>query len=41
MTRRSLILAGGAAALAVGWYLFRPERLFINQTVSSVPRGGC
>jgi hypothetical protein len=34
MTRRSLILAGGAAALALGWYLFRPERLFINQTVS-------
>lgn len=34
MTRRSLILAGGAAALAAGWYLFRPERLFINQTVS-------
>ena len=34
MTRRSVILVGGAAALAIGWYLFRPERLFINQTVS-------
>jgi hypothetical protein len=29
-----MILVGGAAALAVGWYLFRPERVFINRTVS-------
>ncbi|MCI0433707.1 MAG: DM13 domain-containing protein [Gemmatimonadetes bacterium] len=34
MTRRKLLLGAGAIALVGGWYLFRPERLFINQTVN-------
>jgi hypothetical protein len=34
MTRKLWIVIGIAAVLAVGWYLFRPERLFVNRTVS-------
>ena len=34
MTRRKLLIAVGAVGLAVMWYLFRPERLFIDQAVS-------
>jgi hypothetical protein len=34
MNRRSIIIAGGVAAAAIGWYAFRPERLFIDQKVS-------
>lgn len=34
MSRRSLLTFGIAAAVVAGWYLFRPERLFINQTVA-------
>jgi len=34
MSRRSLLMFAGAVLVAVGWYLFRPERLFVNQTVA-------
>jgi hypothetical protein len=35
MTQRKLIITlVAAAALGIGWYLFRPERLFVNQTVN-------
>jgi hypothetical protein len=33
MQRRTIYLIVGAIVLAVGWYLFRPELLFINRTV--------
>ena len=33
MQRRVIYLVIGAAILTVGWYLFRPELLFINKTV--------
>jgi hypothetical protein len=31
--RKKLMMAAGAVVLVLGWYAFRPERLFINQTV--------
>jgi hypothetical protein len=34
MERRNVVIVLGLIALAVGWYLFRPERLFVNKTVS-------
>lgn len=35
MRRRNLIIAGGIVVLvAVAWYLFRPELLFISKTVN-------
>jgi hypothetical protein len=33
MQRRTIYLIAGAIVLAVGWYLFRPELLFIDRTV--------
>ena len=33
MQRRVIYFVIGAAILTVGWYLFRPELLFINKTV--------
>ncbi len=33
-TRKFLIVAGVVVAGLVGWYLFRPELLFVNKTVS-------
>ncbi|MCI0402815.1 MAG: DM13 domain-containing protein [Acidobacteria bacterium] len=33
-TRKFLLVAGVVVAGLVGWYLFRPELLFVNQTVS-------
>ena len=33
-TKRIVVGALGVMALGVGWYLFRPERLWINQTVN-------
>jgi len=36
MNRKLWIVIGIAAALTVGWYLFRPERLFVNRTVSEL-----
>jgi hypothetical protein len=34
MNRRSITIAGGVAVAAIGWYAFRPERLFVDQKVS-------
>lgn len=34
MSKRTILITGAIAVAAVGWYLFRPERLFVNQTVS-------
>jgi hypothetical protein len=34
MSRKAWIGIILAAVLAIGWFLFRPERLFVNQTVS-------
>ena len=41
MKIRTLVILFGIVALGVAWYLFRPERIFINQTVSeALPVGG-
>jgi hypothetical protein len=34
MTKRNIIIAAGAIALAIGWYAFRPELLFISKQVN-------
>lgn len=34
MNRKPIFLAAGVVALGILWYAFRPERLFINQTVN-------
>lgn len=34
MKRRNVVIVLGLIALGVGWYLFRPERLFVNKTVN-------
>jgi hypothetical protein len=34
MNRRPILIAAGAVAALVGWYLFRPELLFIDQAIS-------
>lgn len=34
MSRKTLVIVLVLVALGVGWYLFRPERLFIKTTVS-------
>ena len=34
MHKRNVILGAGAVALALGWYAFRPELLFIDKTVN-------
>ena len=34
MSRRALIIIGALIVLGGGWYAFRPERLFIDRTVS-------
>jgi hypothetical protein len=40
MQRKALLLVMVAVVGVVGWYLFRPERLFVNQNVSeSLPSG--
>ena len=35
MSKRNLIIGVASVALAIAWYAFRPELLFINKTVSS------
>jgi Electron transfer DM13 len=34
MSKRNLIIGIGVIALAIAWYAFRPELLFINKTVN-------
>ena len=34
MNRKSIVILAAVVVAAVGWYLFRPERLFVNQTVN-------
>ena len=34
MNKTVLFIAGGLAVVLLGWYAFRPERLFINEVVS-------
>ena len=34
MNKRNLIIGAGSIALAVAWYAFRPELLFVNKTVN-------
>jgi len=40
MSKRNIIIGVGVIALAIGWYAFRPELLFINRTVSEEFPGG-
>lgn len=40
MSKRSIIISTGVIVLAVLWYAFRPELLFINKTVSEEFPGG-
>ena len=34
MTKRNIIIGVGVVVLAIAWYAFRPELLFVNKTVS-------
>jgi len=34
MNRRMILIAAALVVLAAGWYLFRPERLFVNAKVN-------
>ena len=34
MSKRNLVIGAGVIALAIGWYAFRPELLFISKTVN-------
>ena len=34
MQKRNLIILAGVVFVAGAWYAFRPERLFVNQTVN-------
>ena len=34
MNQKSMYIGVGLVALAIGWYLFRPERIFVNATVN-------
>ena len=40
MSRRNIIIGAGVLVLAIGWYAFRPELLFINKTVNEEFPGG-
>lgn len=40
MQRRSVLLGGLAVVAAGAWYAFRPERLFVNQTVNEALAAG-
>src|SRR5207302_1317266 len=40
MSKRNIIIGAGVIVLAVLWYAFRPELLFINKTVSEEFPGG-
>jgi len=34
MSKRNIIIGVGIVMLAIGWYAFRPELIFINKTVN-------
>jgi hypothetical protein len=40
MNKRNIFIAVGVVVLAIAWYAFRPELLFINKTVSEEFPGG-
>jgi len=40
MSKRNIIIGVGVIVLAIAWYAFRPELLFINKTVSEEFPGG-
>jgi hypothetical protein len=40
MGKRNVLIGAAVVALAVGWYAFRPELLFINKTVNEEFPGG-
>jgi hypothetical protein len=40
MSKRNVLIGMGVFALAIGWYAFRPELLFINKTVNEEFPGG-
>ncbi len=40
MSKRNIIIGGGIIVLAIGWYAFRPELLFVNKTVNEEFPGG-
>jgi len=40
MSKRKIIIALAVVVLAIGWYAFRPELLFINKTVNEEFPGG-
>ena len=40
MSKRNIIIRVGVIVLAVAWYAFRPEFLFVNKTVSEEFPGG-
>lgn len=41
MSKRNIIIAVSAIALAIGWYAFRPELLFVSKQVNEkFPSGG-
>src|SRR5436190_11917164 len=40
MNKRNIIIGGGIIVLAIGWYAFRPELLFVNKTVNEEFPGG-
>src|SRR5215470_6451715 len=40
MSKRNIIIGVGVIALAIAWYVFRPELLFINRTVNEQFPGG-
>lgn len=40
MTKRNIVIGVGVIALAIAWYAFRPELLFVDKTVSEEFPGG-
>jgi len=40
MTKRNVLITVGIAVLALAWYAFRPELLFIDKTVNEEFPGG-
>lgn len=40
MSKRNIMIGAGVVVLAIGWYAFRPELLFINKTVNEEFPGG-